>query len=170
MRLVEFHQRKPLGGHHFKDDKGNLFSADTLPELLEDIKAFRLMNGIDVGSPENDVCRFYATHAPWWVEVGESGGIVSTLDTRALEWVNGYWGEAIKFINHPDAIIRAEQCRTCPHHHAVGITKEADELRRRAMIVSKDRLPSWLGTCALHGWHCSVACQLESAECELWQD
>ena len=169
MRLVEFTQRKPPGGHHWLDGKGNVFRAQTLPELLQSIRDFRMTNGIDVGSPEHDVCLYYVKIAPWWVEGGPELRDQSTYEQVTLNWVNGLWGHRLPFIPHPDAIERTKACEGCLHHIPVKDSPEGRELRRRAMLVSEGQMPAWLGMCAKHGWHCAVAVRMKEAECEFWK-
>lgn len=158
MRLAEFNQRAPIGGHRFKEKDGTLLQGRTKEDVLAAIKNHRLVNGLPSGDPEHELCVYYAEIAPQWVEPGGAESVKSD-ETLALDWINKLWGTRHPFLLRQDALVRAGVCESCPMRKDFSGSLESVELRRRGVMLTEGVMPA-IGLCAHHKWHCGVACLL----------
>ena len=163
MKLVKFHQRSPIGGHHFLESDGTLIRAQTKDDLLVEVRAHRIRNGLHVGSPDKDIALFYLGVAPHWVEEGEPKYPADPLEVAALDWTNNLWGTRPAPMLRQDALKRSGVCKVCSLMKEVSESPEGVELRRRAAMISGGMVPP-LGICTHHKWACSVACAIKEPD------
>lgn len=149
--------RQPIGGHHFIVYRPitTTLRADSLDELEQELKDFRINNGFPLGDPLQDILEFYAINWPYLVnqEPGEKEepGIRFTL---WREWIQKLWKNPPKNLC-PNKIAkeRWETCRNCKYHKLLpgNGTEEYSELTRRAFMLRRGLdVPTTLGYCAFH--------------------
>jgi hypothetical protein len=154
LRLRKDSKRAPFGGHHFTDH-GVTFRGENLQEVVKKLSEFRLGNAIPIGSPEQEVLRFYGENWPYLVERTDgSEPERNGLYDQYREAVHEMWRRPPKkFLTTKEASLRWEVCKTCPFNtkHDWKETNESAEIARRAFVLRRGMdVPDSLGFCALH--------------------
>lgn len=155
LRLNRRHMSQPTGWAFPLSPEHTLLS-EKLDELVEQLRAYRVNNGLPVGDPEHDIAIHYSPQMPWLILDGEPLPVEAVEADRATQFVNNVWATS----PHPRADQqerekRWEQCKACPQFQPLPAL--GGEAVRRVMVLSP-----WLselehGYCRAHQWVCSVA-------------
>jgi len=163
--------REPFGGHHFYQKQGGqtlLIRASSYRELIEEIKSFRLSNGIPIGDPAKEVVDYYAANWPWMVieDFKPEKGPEDPDYAAWKAWIYKVWVRASpKIVTRLQAKERWEKCKACPANQPLKghDSEEAEELQKRAFIYRRGEwTPKELGFCLHHKWDIATASVLES--------
>lgn len=169
LKLNPHQKREPIGGHQFTE-KGVTFTGDTFNEVVEKLSDFRTINGLPLGSPEQDVLWFYALHWPFMVMEDRDSAQVTLPDEFFLwrKWIVETWAHPPhKFVAASDSVTRRDVCEKCPFNKPLlwKETKESSELTRRAFLLRRGTTAaSFLGFCSLHNVDLSVFTCVETPE------
>lgn len=157
LRIKQAQQRQPIGGHHMASN-GVMFRGDSAEEVAAKIRNHRLINGIPLGNPEQEVIDYYGRKFPWMVENDTSDQAEEKQDPNYLKWrdsVAKAWGNVQpKMVGEVVASSRWSICETCPFNIPKNWekTNEAKEFERKVMIMNKTaNVPEKMQFCSLHG-------------------
>ena len=162
--------REPIGGHHFKTDRpiDTTLKAKTLEDLVDDLKDFRINNGVPLGDPLQDILAYYKANWPYLV-VQEDGDTqeVGIRFSIWRSWIYKMWNNPPKSLV-PNKVAKERQgvCEGCKYNKPItwDKTPEARELQRRAFLLRRGiDVPKYLGYCSFHGCDLGVLCELDKA-------
>lgn len=166
-RLNPHQKRLPIGGHHFY--QGDIMlKGETFDDVLDLLENFRLVNGIPLGNPRQEILDYYAEKFPWMVQPDFSAKPGESLNEDYVawrSWIASLWGQpAGKFLSKKEASMRLVTCDGCPHN--VGTTwkesKESIEFQRKALMLRHGHsAPMGMCYCNLHRADISVSSFLD---------
>ena len=153
--------REPIGGHQFPSH-GIMFRSDTFKELVEKLKTFRLVNGLKLGNPEQEILQHYAKNWPFLVKQAGSEEVHegNTLDAWRM-WVYDTWNDPPKkYIVEKEARERMAICAICEYRmgRPEGSKEEVESIDRRAFLLRKGiAVDEKIKFCACHLWDIPIA-------------
>jgi hypothetical protein len=169
LKLKENQKRQPVGGHHFTSHS-TTFKGDTFYDVVKKLRQFRLINGLPVGDPAQEVLNYYAKNWPFMVMVSEENPTRVTKEeyVKWREWVQKTWeNPPKKTITTKEAKLRWDVCLKCPFNKQFSWegTDESAEITRRAFILRKGiEVPIGLGFCGLHSADLSVFVWIDNSK------
>jgi hypothetical protein len=163
--------RKELGrdipeGHNFPIDGGPTLRAETIEELADKIRDYRICNGLPLGNPIEEITQLYAVKYPWSVEQCDevSADTRDLEQDRAYEWINSMWRQAYGEHASGELIeLRQQKCMQCPFRKELVASDSPArrEMERRVFLLARGNLgPDELGWCSCHHWDNRLACLL----------
>jgi hypothetical protein len=167
-KLKQPYYRQPPGGWHLPRD-GTIHRADTPEKLEEIVRQHMLQNGKAPGNIADEIVMF--THTSW-PHLTEMNVDYVSSDTKPARTASDVLRDVFEWMGRmalqgqeepPDRHViaaRTARCLTCPHHAPYKPDDPLyEDIRRKAFMLTKGRLPDKLGYCTRWALDCRVACQ-----------
>lgn len=165
-KLREQQQLRPLGGHHFIENKIKM-DGDTLKEVVRKVTDYRVNNNQPIGDPEQQILQYYARRWPFMVDPDDSipEDHSNYLTDKWVSWIRSQWkAPQGKIVTTQEAQQRWEVCLKCPYNVPIRIvTAEHVDMKRKAFLLKRGQdTPVGLGFCSRHLQDLSVSVFLET--------
>ncbi len=158
LRIDRSHMSQPEGGWGFVIENGPVLKDEKLDKLIDKIKEHRLVNGLPVGDPENEIAMKYSKDFPWLIKRVEDE---AEEENDAERWVHRLWRSfPMQMAETRARDERFEQCQKCVHFEPLVEDDLTDEARRRLILMNPGKSRTEHGWCLLRGWIPSIAVQI----------
>jgi len=158
LRIDRSHMSQPDGGWGIVLEDGPVLSDEKVDGLIKKMKDHRVVNGLPVGDPENEIAMKYASAFPWLIkQVPDEEEEANDAES----WIHRLWRSfPMQMAETRARDERFEQCVKCPHFEPLEQDSLSGEALRRLILMNPAKSRTEHGWCLLRGWIPSIAVQI----------